>query len=88
MKKSDIVIAILAMRSGQAPANHKILRDLSLALKYCSQDLERWDERLDPDLAVGIIKHVSAVRGELTMAILVRDIDLLLKRIAVRDGVG
>lgn len=86
MKKSDIVIAILAMRSGQVSSSHKVLRNLSSALRYSSLDLERWDQPVDPDYAVHIIKHISSVRGALTMAMLVQDIDLLLNRMAVRDA--
>ena len=82
MRKSQIVIAILALRKEIPPTQDKILKSLSSALKYHSLALDNWDGDVEPTLAQGIIRHVSSVRGELTMQGLIRDIDIMLKRMA------
>ena len=80
MRKSDIVIAIIALRTGVAPSQKQILKDLSLELKYRSWSLEIWDQHVDPNLTPRIIKHVGSAKGELTMQALVGDIDIMVGR--------
>jgi hypothetical protein len=83
MKKSDMVIAILALRSGVAVSGKKILKDLAIALKYRSLTLAKWDREVPPGNTHRIIHQIGSVRGQLTMQAVIGDIDKLL----VREGV-
>ena len=80
MRKSEIVIAIMARRKEIPPAENKIIKSLSSALKYFSTDLTKWDGDVEETLSQGIIRHVSSVRGDLSMQGVVRDIDIIIKR--------
>lgn len=82
MRKSDIVVAIIALRSGLPPTDKKIRNGLFSALKHRSLVLEKWDDDVDADLAKGIIKHVGSVKGALSMHGVIQDIDIILKRIS------
>ena len=81
MKKSEIVKAVMDHRLGVMTNEKKIMANLSSALKYRSVTLNDWDCEVDAGLAQGIIKHMMAVRGDLTMQALVEDIDRILKRV-------
>ena len=80
MKKSDIVKAIISLREGIRPTEKRVYDTIASALTYSSVSLEAWNEWVDPDLAHGIIKHVSSVRGQLSQHALIQDIDIILKR--------
>lgn len=82
MRKSDIVVAIIALRSGLPATDKKIRNGLCSALKHRSLVLEKWDDDVDADLAKGIIKHVGSVRGALSMHGVIQDIDIILKRVS------
>ena len=82
MRKSEIVIAVIARRSATPPPENQVLKSLSSALKYQVPILDMWDRDVDPELAKGIIRHISSVRGDLTMHALIRDIDIILDRMA------
>ena len=81
--KSDIVVAVMALRSEILLTDKKkILDGLVAALKRRSLILEAWDKDVDPELARGIIKHVGSVKGELSIYGVIQDIDIILKRIS------
>ena len=80
MKKSDIVIAIIALRSGVSPPAKKVLRELSSALKRRSTHLKDWDHPIDATYSQRIINHIRSVRGMITMQGVVSDIDILVTR--------
>jgi hypothetical protein len=80
MRKSEIVFAIIAVRTDTPPPANQILKSLSSALKCHSLLLDNWDGDVAPELAQVIIRHVSSVRGELTMQGVIGDIDIILKR--------
>jgi hypothetical protein len=82
MRKIEIVFAIMAVRTATPPPENQILKSLSSALKAHSVVLHHWDADVELKLAQGIIRHVSSVRGNLTMQGLIRDIDIMLKRMA------
>lgn len=83
MKKSEIIAAIILVRSKkQVPTGKQIMKELIGSLTGLSLHIDQWDKDVDKALAQSIIKHLAAVKGELTMRDLVVDIDLILKRIS------
>ena len=80
MKKSEIVGTVMSLRTGVATNDKKIIKSLASVLKYRSMRLQQWDEEVEANLAQGIIRHITAGRGELTLQALVGDIDILLRR--------
>lgn len=82
MKKSDIVIAVVVLRSTVPPKNQQIRKDISKVLKDLSISPETWDHEVEDVIATGLIKHVGSVKNELSLEDLILDIDMILKRIA------
>lgn len=81
MKKSEIVLAIIALRSATAPIEKKIIIELSSVLNQRATTLTNWECDVDADLAQKIIKHIVGVKRHLSMHGIVQDIDILLKRV-------
>lgn len=82
MKKSKIVLAIIALRSATAPIEKKIIVELSCALNQRATTLTKWERDVDADLAQSIIRHIVGVKRQLSMHGIVQDIDILLDRVS------
>ena len=80
MKKSDMVIAIVSGRSEKPLTGKQIRKQLASVLTDLSLNPDEWDHDVDKNIAEDVIKHVSSVKGELSIHDIVRDIDRILKR--------
>lgn len=84
LKKSDIVTRVITIRSGIVPSEKKITKDVSSALVQRGLKLEKWDASVDTGLAQRMIKHISSVKGSLSIPQLVQDIDIMVSRWSAR----
>lgn len=83
MRKSEIVAAIVSARSKKkVPTEKQITKELTGSLAGLSLNTGQWDTEVDKEIAQLMIKHLSAVNGQLTIRDLILDIDLILKRIS------
>lgn len=82
MKKSDIVIAVFT-KSQPGKTGKQVLRDLTALLTDQSLDIDQWDITVPDPIANSMIRNIGSARGELVMEYVVRDIDIILKRISV-----
>jgi hypothetical protein len=82
MKKTDIVIAVVALRSKRPPTHQQIRKDIAVVLKHLAIKPDLWDLEVEEVIAEGLIKHVGSVKGELSLQDLILDIDMILKRIS------
>lgn len=80
VKKSDIVLRVMALRAEVADAERKILAALATALDQRSLALHKWDAAIDVHLAERIVRHVSSVKGNLPLPAIVQDVDILVSR--------
>lgn len=82
MKKSDIVVSIYLARSDEKPTAQQVKNLLQSELEKSNKKLEDWDQMVNTSIANAIVRNIGSTRGELSIEFLVRDIDLILKRIS------
>ncbi|HEX8040774.1 MAG TPA: hypothetical protein VF490_16565 [Chryseosolibacter sp.] len=82
MKKSEIVVAVFT-KSHPTKTEKQVLRDLTALLSDQSVDMDQWDVTVPDPIAKSMIRNIGSARGELVMEYVVRDIDIILKRISV-----
>ncbi len=81
MKKSEIVVAVFS-KSHPSKSEKQVLKELTSLLTDQSLDLDRWDVSVPDPIANAMIKNIGSARGELLMEYVIRDIDIILKRIS------
>jgi hypothetical protein len=82
MNKSDIVVSIYLSRSDKKLTAEYVEKLLKSELAKSDMDLKDWDQLVNSSIGNAIIKNITSTRGELSMELLVKDIDLILKRIS------
>jgi hypothetical protein len=82
MNKSDIVVSIFLARSEKKTTAQQVKKLLQSELGKFQKDIEDWDQEVNTPIANAIIKNIGSTRGELSMELLITDIDLILKRIS------
>lgn len=82
MKKSDVVVSIYLARSDKKLTAQQVKNLLQSELEKSNKKLEDWDQMVNTSIANAIVKNIGSTRGELSIEFLIRDIDLILKRIS------
>lgn len=81
MKKSEIVVAVFT-KSHPSKTEKQVLRELTAHLADQSLDIDQWDITVPDSIARSMIRNIGSARGELVMEYVVRDIDIILRRIS------
>jgi hypothetical protein len=82
MTKSEIVVSALLNRHGSSRKEKEVRKELVSVLSELLLTLEEWDKPVNDSIGQAIIRNLNAVRGELSMKYVIRDIDTVLKRIS------
>ena len=81
MTKSDIVVSIFLTRVNPALNTQEAKTLLQSELEKSSKYLINWDEDVNTSIATAIISNLKSSKTEVSMEMLIEDVDLILKRI-------
>jgi hypothetical protein len=82
MTKSEIVVSAFLNRYGSSKKEKEVRKELASALGELLLTLDEWDKPVNDSIGQAIIRNLNAVRGELSMKYVIKDIDTVLKRIS------
>ena len=68
MRKSDIVSAIVLLKSNKPRAERDILDELSWTLDYMSIDFKQWNVEVDPAMATQIVNKIGSTKADLSLS--------------------
>lgn len=80
MQKSHIFSTVVLSKGDKPEPAWKVVRNLAATLKRMCEDINQWDQEVDPDVATNIIRQIGSTKRDMTMEQIIRDIDMMLKR--------
>ena len=82
MKKSDVVVQVMRIRSGNKVTEQQVRNELSVFLAERALKVDEWDQTIEASIGNAMVKNLTSVRSDLSLDKVVRDIDLIMKRIS------